>query len=583
MPDLTPDTTPAQTPTNIPSQQHQFKFTSGLSLFQSVPSTSNNSSGNDASPSAQFLSNSPITTPTSFPDSLPFPQLLSIQANQHNLHHTLHHQAASNQYNISPPSSHFQISQSPKVLVSNHQLLSDLCNQAQAIDLTSSGGPNKRKFTSESDSDIQPMPHTKYTEDLTTTTTTDMTDEINSECQFDSGSQQQCINPLKIITTRITGDLQDISSVTIKSSSVSFEQPQQQQTESQHLLTNANVHNSFVNNAPCDANNNEVVANDQNNNANNSPRKLTKFSNIKFNARSNLPLSSSPAPLRKSGSSLFDFDNSLKNPRSIKNALSNKLLNKTQDESETDASNNDNDQLETVMVMESPDKATDGCQHVALKHRFNNRQYTNYTNSFKNFNMQLSYSNSALVPMPLTPHCLLGNFEESLLNGRMNPVGVVDGFYAEIGASGSFFPEHVTIPVHAAFYQVCEDVAASPYLGVINLANVGRRGYKVPNKGTIQVTLFNPNNTVVKMFVVMYDLSDMPPGHRTFLRQRTMYVPLVGSSSNSSSSGGSSGNCHGNGSPKPVNKTAQNGKANSKELKEEEELKSYLRYLIHLR
>lgn len=46
----------------------------------------------------------------------------------------------------------------------------------------------------------------------------------------------------------------------------------------------------------------------------------------------------------------------------------------------------------------------------------------------------------------------------------MNPVGIVDGFYAVIGASGSFFPEHVTIPVNASFYQVSEDIAASPYL-----------------------------------------------------------------------------------------------------------------------
>ena len=59
---------------------------------------------------------------------------------------------------------------------------------------------------------------------------------------------------------------------------------------------------------------------------------------------------------------------------------------------------------------------------------------------------------------------LLGTFEESLLNGRMNPMGIVEGFYAQIGASGSFFPEHVTLPVHAAFYHVCEDIAASPYL-----------------------------------------------------------------------------------------------------------------------
>ncbi len=157
-------------------------------------------------------------------------------------------------------------------------------------------------------------------------------------------------------------------------------------------------------------------------------------------------------------------------------ALTTKQLNnKTQDESESDANNNNstnmkNEQGEAKNGQASHEK--DGCQHVALKSRSNHRQFiSSYANSFKNFGMQL--------PMPLTPDRLLGNFEESLLNGRMSPVGVVDGFYAEIGASGSFFPEHVTIPVHAAFYQVCEDVAASPYLGVINLANVGKRGYKV--------------------------------------------------------------------------------------------------------
>jgi hypothetical protein len=42
----------------------------------------------------------------------------------------------------------------------------------------------------------------------------------------------------------------------------------------------------------------------------------------------------------------------------------------------------------------------------------------------------------------------------------------------------------------------------------------------VPDKGTIQLTLFNPLGTVVKMFVVMYDLTDMPPNSQTFLRQR---------------------------------------------------------------
>ena len=47
----------------------------------------------------------------------------------------------------------------------------------------------------------------------------------------------------------------------------------------------------------------------------------------------------------------------------------------------------------------------------------------------------------------------------------------------------------------------------------------------MPSGYTFQ-TLFNPNKTVVKMFVVMYDLRAMPAGHQTFLRQRTFSVPV---------------------------------------------------------
>jgi hypothetical protein len=55
--------------------------------------------------------------------------------------------------------------------------------------------------------------------------------------------------------------------------------------------------------------------------------------------------------------------------------------------------------------------------------------------------------------------------------------------------------------------------------------NLGKKGYNVPRSGTIQVTLFNPLGTVVKMFVVIYDLADMPANSQTFLRQRTLYMP----------------------------------------------------------
>ncbi len=153
---------------------------------------------------------------------------------------------------------------------------------------------------------------------------------------------------------------------------------------------------------------------------------------------------------------------------------------------------------------------------------------------------------SLSAPATVTSSNLLGNFEESVLNGRLEPVSTVEGFTAQIGASGSFHPGHRTLPVTVFFYTLCDNnnVSSSPYLGHINL---GKKGYRVPEKGTIQVTLFNPLGTVVKMFVVVYDLSDMPPNSQTFLRQRTLYMPS---------------NCLSN---------------------SEEDQHKWLRYLIHLR
>lgn len=54
--------------------------------------------------------------------------------------------------------------------------------------------------------------------------------------------------------------------------------------------------------------------------------------------------------------------------------------------------------------------------------------------------------------------------QESVLNGRLEPVGTVEGFSAEIGASGAFCPSHLTLPVTAFFYHVSEDDAPSPFL-----------------------------------------------------------------------------------------------------------------------
>jgi hypothetical protein len=52
-----------------------------------------------------------------------------------------------------------------------------------------------------------------------------------------------------------------------------------------------------------------------------------------------------------------------------------------------------------------------------------------------------------------------------------------------------------------------------------------KRGYHTPTKGTITIALLNPNGTAVHLFLILYDLSDMPPDHRTFIRQRVVLMP----------------------------------------------------------
>ncbi|XP_073706407.1 atos homolog protein A [Garra rufa] len=188
-----------------------------------------------------------------------------------------------------------------------------------------------------------------------------------------------------------------------------------------------------------------------------------------FHPCTGLPLLSSPVPQRKSQTGYFDLDTSLIHCRGVPWAANRRLLKRSQD--------------------------CDESQHQIL---------------------------SASAP----PASLLGNFEECVLNYRLEPLGTVEGFTAEVGASGTFCPSHMTLPVDVSFYSVSDDNAPSPYMGVINLETLGKRGYRVPPSGTIQVTLFNPNKTVVKMFVVMYDLREMPASHQTFLRQRTFSVPV---------------------------------------------------------
>ncbi|XP_075167209.1 atos homolog atossa [Haematobia irritans] len=125
---------------------------------------------------------------------------------------------------------------------------------------------------------------------------------------------------------------------------------------------------------------------------------------------------------------------------------------------------------------------------------------------------------------------LLGNLEESLLQRRLVPKIEVMGFKLLLGASGGFCPTQLTIPAAAYFYELKGETLSTPYLCEIRLP---RKGYSVPRCGTVQATLLNPMGTVVRMFVIPYDMRDMPALHQTFVRQRILADSGNGSGSTS--------------------------------------------------
>uniref|UniRef100_A0A0N5ABG1 DUF4210 domain-containing protein n=1 Tax=Syphacia muris TaxID=451379 RepID=A0A0N5ABG1_9BILA len=132
---------------------------------------------------------------------------------------------------------------------------------------------------------------------------------------------------------------------------------------------------------------------------------------------------------------------------------------------------------------------------------------------------------SALEMIGKTSTGLLCNFEESVLNGRLKPFAAVRGYRLQITASGSFCAPHLTLPVEAFFFNFSGDNAPSPNFGRCSLEDVGRKGYHIPKKGLIQATLFNPQGTVVCLFVAQFDVTEMPPFYQTFLRQRQFFMP----------------------------------------------------------
>jgi hypothetical protein len=145
------------------------------------------------------------------------------------------------------------------------------------------------------------------------------------------------------------------------------------------------------------------------------------------------------------------------------------------------------------------------------------------------------------------PHLLpfgsfVGSYEESILNGRMSTTPSRPlNFLAQIGVLGIGkckqslrCPPHVSLPFPAYFYSVGDYDSPSPYVGQIDLdslslsatnpAGIPGGAYRIPQRGQLQIVIKNPNKTAVKLFLVPYDLRDMEPGTKTFIRQKSYSV-----------------------------------------------------------